>query len=255
MINEHLKIESLKKNFESLTVYDGLDLSIREGEFVTIYGPSGCGKTTLLKLLSTLEEPTEGNIYFDGKSIFENPEEYKSNTAFVWQSPRLAHWRTAGENIELALELRDPEMQEDTIAKRTQKSLEFVEMAEFGDQLPQYLSGGMKQRVNLARALALDSDIVFMDEPLTGLNELAEKRRLKENIIEMHETTDRTILYVTHSIDDAVTMSDRIIILSSRPTSVMDTYLVDSEKTYEIENEAQLELKKKITERVRAEIS
>lgn len=245
-----LRIDDVVKRFDDLLVYDGLTFDITEDELVTIFGPSGCGKTTLVKMLGTLEEPTSGDIEFRGESIFDQTESYKKQTAFVWQSDRLAPWRTAGGNIELALNLRDPNIDKEDVERRISESLEFVGLEQYRTALPRNLSGGMRQRINLARALSLDSEIIFMDEPLSGLNELVEKRILKENIIQLSKQLNKTIVYITHSIDDAVTMSDRIVVLTSKPTKILDVYEREKSKTVELETEEQMSLKKKIKKRI-----
>lgn len=250
-----LQVIDVTKRFGEVLVYDGISFGIERDEFVTIFGPSGCGKTTLLKLLGAMEEPTTGEIRFQGSNIHSDTETYKDKTAFVWQSDRLASWRTAAGNIELALSLRNPSLEDSEIERRVNDALSFVNLEQFDDALPRNLSGGMRQRVNLARALSLDSDIIFMDEPLSGLNELIEKKTLKENIINLYRNTNKTLLYVTHSIDDAVTMSDRIIVFSTKPTEILDIYTNPNEKTIELEYEEQLDLKNEIKDRIESEIA
>lgn len=249
-----LEVRNVTKRYGDILVYSDLSFDVHPDEFVTIFGPSGCGKSTLLKLLGALEEPTSGEILFNGNHIHANTESYKEKTAFVWQSDRLAPWRTTAGNIRLALSLRDPSLNEKEVQKCISNSLRFVGLDKSANALPRNLSGGMRQRVNLARALSLDSDIVFMDEPLSGLNELVEKKNLKEKIIDLHANTNKTILYVTHSIDDAVTMSDRIIVLSTKPTEILDIYTNDRGKTIELESEAQLDLKNEIKRRLESEV-
>lgn len=255
MSDPHLEVREVTKSFGDLQVYDGLSFNVKENEFVTIFGPSGCGKSTLLRLLGGLIEPSSGQIRFQGEDIHKEADQYKQRTAYVWQSDRLAPWRTAEGNIRLALSLRDAELSDQVINERVESALEFVKLEKFATALPRNLSGGMRQRINLARALSLQSEMIFMDEPLSGLNELVEKKNLKENIIDLHTNTNKTILYVTHSIDDAVTMSDRIIVLSTKPTDVLDIYTNQAEKTIEMENESQLNLKSKIKNRVESELA
>lgn len=250
-----LEVDEVTKQYGQVLVYGGLSFDVKQDEFVTIFGPSGCGKTTLLKLLGALEEPTSGEIRFKGQDINEFTEEYKDKSAFVWQSDRLAPWRTAAGNIELALSLRDPSIDQEEVQQRIDEALQFVNLENFADALPRNLSGGMRQRVNLARALSLNSEIIFMDEPLSGLNELVEKKTLKENIIDLHQNTNKTILYVTHSINDAVTMSDRVVVLSTKPTEILDIYTNSHEKTIELESEAQLDLKSQIKGRIESEVA
>jgi len=217
-----IEVTGLSKCFGSVRVLNGLSFQVTQGEFVTIFGPSGCGKTTLLRVLATLEQPDQGIVQVNGVDGFARHEEYKGMISVVWQDPRLLPWRTALQNVTFALEMRRPEVARGEAARQAREALKFVGLADFADHLPRQLSGGMRQRVNLARALVLDAEIMLMDEPLASLNEITEKRQLMAEIAHLWEVKRKTVIYVTHSVSEAVYLSDRILVFSDKPTTLLE---------------------------------
>lgn len=220
--------ENIFKSFGDLEVLNGLSFNVKEGEFVSIFGPSGCGKSTLFKILSYLDIPDKGTIRIAGLSPTENLSRFRSHLSMVWQESRLIPWKTALQNVLFAMELRYPERKKSDMIKPAREALEFVGLAGFGDNLPIELSGGMKQRVNLARALCLDTPVILMDEPLANLNEITEKRALMNEILKLWEAKRKVILYITHSVNEAVALSDRILVCSEKPTKILgsvDVYI------------------------------
>ncbi|HLC27098.1 MAG TPA: ABC transporter ATP-binding protein [bacterium] len=220
--SEMIEVRQLGKRFGSLQVLDNLSFKVAQGEFVTIFGPSGCGKTTLLRILATLEQPDEGAIVVDGVDGSSRHEEYKGKISVVWQDPRLLPWRTAVQNVTFALEMRHPEVSKEEARSRANETLKLVGLMDFAGHLPRQLSGGMRQRINLARALVLDADIMLMDEPLSNLNEITEKRQLMNEIARLWEVKRKTVIYVTHSVSEAVYLSDRILVFSDKPTTLLE---------------------------------
>jgi len=219
---EIIEVSRLSKRFGSLQVINSLSFRVAQGEFVTIFGPSGCGKTTLLRILATLEQPDQGTIEVNGVNGFARHEEYKGKISVVWQDPRLLPWRTALQNVTFALEMRYPEVSKGDAKQQAREAIKLVGLVDFADHLPRQLSGGMRQRVNLARALVLDADIMLMDEPLASLNEITEKRQLMNEIAKLWELKRKTIIYVTHSVSEAIYLSDRIVVLSDKPTVLLE---------------------------------
>ncbi|MBI3014811.1 MAG: ABC transporter ATP-binding protein [Candidatus Tectomicrobia bacterium] len=217
-----IEVSRLSKCFGSLQVLNSLSFRVAQGEFVTIFGPSGCGKTTLLRILATLEQPDRGTIEVNGVDGFARHEEYKGKISLVWQDPRLLPWRTALQNVTFALEMRYPEVSKEEAGRRAREAIKFVGLLDFADHLPRQLSGGMRQRINLARALVLDADIMLMDEPLASLNEITEKRQLMNEIAHLWEVKRKTVVYVTHSVSEAVYLSDRILVFSDKPTALLE---------------------------------
>lgn len=216
-----IEVSNLAKSFGRVRVLNDIGFKVNRGEFVTTFGPSGCGKTTLLRMLACLETPDSGQILLDGLDAFRHSEEYKKRISIVWQDPRLLPWRTAAGNVTFSLEMRHPDLNKGEAKVLTEKALGLVGLLEFAHCLPRQLSGGMRQRINLARALVLDSDIMLMDEPLASLNEITDKKGLMIEISKIWEIKRKTIIYVTHSVSEAVFLSDRIIVLSDKPTNIL----------------------------------
>ena len=202
-----LALKGIRKDFGTLSAVDGVDINIAEGEFFTIVGPSGCGKTTLLRMLAGLEMPTSGDILIRGERVNDLPANRRP-TCMVFQSLALFPHRTVGQNIEFSLKIRgvDP-------ATRKARALELMTLL----RLPQdyygksvlRCSGGERQRVALARALAYDPEILFFDEPLSAIDYKLRKT-LEKELKDIHRETGKTFVYITHSLEEAMVMSDRI---------------------------------------------
>lgn len=190
----------------------GINLDIHKGEFISLLGPSGCGKTTLLRCIADLQEPTDGTVRIDGMT----PKEIRlqQKFGFVFQQPVLFDWRTVKKNVELPLEIMYCDKAERS--KRADEMLEMVGLSEFRKHFPKQLSGGMQQRVNIARAFALRPEILLMDEPFSALDEFT-KEKLHEDLLRIWRQTNKTIIFVTHNIQEAVFLSDRICVLSPHP--------------------------------------
>ena len=197
---------------KDVTALTSVNLDIRQGEFISLLGPSGCGKTTLLRIVADLLQPTSGRVTVDGTDAKTARQSKKYG--MVFQSPVLYEWRTVQKNVELPLELM--KLSKEERADRSRKMLELVGLSKFADHYPQQLSGGMQQRVGIARALALRPEILLMDEPFSALDEFT-KEKLQEDLLRIWSKTNKTVLFVTHSIAEAVFLSDRICVLSPRP--------------------------------------
>jgi len=189
-----------------------VDLSIRRGEFVSLIGPSGCGKTTLLRVIADLERPTGGSITVNGMS----PDEARRARAYgyVFQAAALYPWRTIARNIALPLEIMGIDRAEQK--RRIDQGLDLVGLTGFGGKFPWQLSGGMQQRASIARALSFDPDLLLMDEPFGALDEIV-RDHLNAELLKLWAKTDKTIVFVTHSIPEAVFLSTRIVVMSPRP--------------------------------------
>lgn len=190
----------------------GVNLDIYKGEFVALLGPSGCGKTTLLRSVCDLQEVTEGEIRISGKTPREIRLEQKFG--FVFQQPVLLSWRTVKKNVELPLEIMYYSKADRS--KRADEMLQMVGLSDFADHYPGQLSGGMQQRANIARAFGLRPDILLMDEPFSALDEFT-KEKLHMDLLQIWSETNKTILFVTHNIQEAVLLSDRVCVLSPHP--------------------------------------
>lgn len=197
---------------EVVQALTGVNLNIYKGEFVSLLGPSGCGKTTLLRSVADLQEPTEGTVRIGGMT----PKEVRlqQKFGFVFQQPVLFDWRTVKKNIELPLEIMY--YSKEDRSKRADEMLEMVGLTKFADHFPKQLSGGMQQRVNIARAFGLRPEILLMDEPFSALDEFT-KEKLHEDLLRIWRQTNKTVLFVTHNIQEAVFLSDRVCVLSPHP--------------------------------------
>ncbi len=194
-----------------------VNLRIGKGEFVSFIGPSGCGKTTFLRCVAALERPTGGTLKVNGMT----PEEARKSRAYgyVFQAAGLYPWRTIAGNVRLPLEIMG--FSRDEQERRVKDALQLVELDGFSGKYPWQLSGGMQQRASIARALAFDADILLMDEPFGALDEIV-RDRLNEELLKLWQTTGKTILFVTHSIPEAVYLSTRIVVMSPRPGRITD---------------------------------
>lgn len=205
-----IQIQKLVKRYGAATILDGIDLSIGHGEFVSFIGPSGCGKSTLLRLVAGLTPITEGGIVVDGMT----PENAREECFFVFQEANLLPWRTAAANVELPLMLRGDITT--TRRERARCMLELVGLGAAGHKYPWQLSGGMKMRVSIARALSVAPKILLLDEPFGALDEMT-RDQLNEDLLRLRETDPFTALFVTHSVTEAVFLSTRIVVLSANP--------------------------------------
>ena len=194
-----------------------VNLDIGKGEFVSFIGPSGCGKTTFLRVIADLEQPTGGTISVNGMT----PEEARRARAYgyVFQAASLYPWRTIEKNIALPLEIMGISRAEQ--GERIARVLELVDLSGFGKKYPWQLSGGMQQRVSIARALAFEANLLLMDEPFGALDEIV-RDHLNEQLLDLWKRTEKTICFVTHSIPEAVYLSTRIVVMSPRPGRVID---------------------------------
>jgi len=194
-----------------------IDLEINKGDFISLIGPSGCGKTTLMRVIADLEKPTGGEIKVNGMT----PEAARLQRAYgyVFQSPALYPWRTVEGNLKLPLEIMGVEKVEQN--KRATEVLEMVDLTGFEKKFPWQLSGGMQQRVSIARALTFYPDLLLMDEPFGALDEIV-RDQLNEHFHKLWEQTQKTVVFVTHSIPEAAYLSTKIVVMSPRPGKIID---------------------------------
>ena len=204
------------------TALSGIDLEIRKGEFVSLIGPSGCGKSTLLRIIGDLTGPSAGSVDVNGRTAHRARlgREY----GMVFQAPVLFEWRNVEENVRLPLELIGLDRREREV--RAAEMLALVELGDFARHHPHQLSGGMQQRVAIARALALQPSILLMDEPFGALDEMT-RERMNSEVLRIWEQTGITVVFVTHSIPEAVFLSSRVVVMSARPGRVTRTIDVD----------------------------
>lgn len=242
---EKLTVRRLNKTFvtdKHVTVpaIQDMEFTIHDGEFVCFVGPSGCGKTTMLRILAGLEEPTSGEISWNGTQ-----EEKK--IGFVFQSHSLLPWRTVYGNIAFGLEIQKRDDKE--IAEKVTGLIALMNLKGFEGTYPKELSGGMQKRVAIARALAIDPDIMLMDEPFVSLD--AQTRNvLQKELLKVWEETNNTIIFITHNVDEAVYLADRVIILSQRPTRVKEEVHIPLPRPRDRTDNAFIGLRKDILEKM-----
>ncbi|OGS42665.1 MAG: nitrate ABC transporter ATP-binding protein, partial [Euryarchaeota archaeon RBG_16_62_10] len=202
---------------------DGFGLEVSEGEFVCLLGPSGCGKTTVLRIIAGLETKTSGKVMIHGKDVGSE----RPRVGMVFQDFALFPWRSARKNVEFGLEIKG--VAEAERARAAAKYLELVGLKGFAESHPRELSGGMKQRVAIARALANEPEVLLMDEPFGSLD--AQTRNLmQKELLRIWSATRKTILFVTHSVDEAVFLADRIVVMTARPGKVREIMAIPLER-------------------------
>jgi NitT/TauT family transport system ATP-binding protein len=218
-----VSIQGVSKQFRAgVTALSGIDLDVLPREFVTLIGPSGCGKSTLLRIIGDLIDPSDGIVEVNGKPAPRARRDH--DYGIVFQEAVLYDWRTVAKNIALPLELLRWSREKRT--QRVNEMLRLVELEGFEDRRPWELSGGMQQRVAIARALSFDPSLLLMDEPFGALDEMT-RERLNMELLRIWEASGSTIVFVTHSIPEAVFLSTRVVVMSPRPGQIADVVEVD----------------------------
>jgi NitT/TauT family transport system ATP-binding protein len=216
-------IKNVTKEFKGGTVaLQDIELEIEQGEFISLIGPSGCGKSTLLRVIGDLIEPSSGAVTVNGKTARQARRDH--DYGIVFQDSVLYNWRTVAKNVALPLELAG--WDRERRSKRVEEMLDLVELRGFGDHHPWQLSGGMQQRVSIARALSFEPALLLMDEPFGALDEMT-RERLNAELLQIWEASGSTVVFVTHSIAEAVFLSTRVIVMSPRPGRISKMISVD----------------------------
>lgn len=229
-----IRLKNIGMEYQNgVTALTNVSIDIKKGEFVSLLGPSGCGKTTLLRIIADLLKPTSGEVTVGGETPTE--ARLKRKYGIVFQSPVLYDWRTVKKNVMLPMEiLKVPKADRE---ERAMQMLELVGLTDFADRYPKQLSGGMQQRVGIARALAIQPEILLMDEPFSALDEFT-REKLHEDLLRIWRKTDKTIVFVTHNIAESVFLSDRVCVLSPHPGRLSALIDIDlpRPRTAEIKN-------------------
>jgi NitT/TauT family transport system ATP-binding protein len=228
-----IEVRNLDKSFSvgraPVDALARLSFSVEEGQFATLVGPSGCGKSTLLQILAGLIEPTNGEVRIDGRRI-SSP--IPDKIGMVFQDPTLLPWKTALANVEFPLELRGVDRA--TRRARSLALLELVGLSEFADHYPHELSGGMRQRVAIARGLIQDPRLILMDEPFAALDEQT-RTRMGHDLLDIWERTRKTVFFITHSLTEAIYLSDVVLVMSPRPGRILDTITIELPRPREVD--------------------
>ena len=218
-----LALRGVGKTFaNSVVALDALDLEVRDGEFLALLGPSGCGKTTVLRLIASLSEPSRGEVAWSGDA--RGPRRSHA-IGFVFQEPTLMPWANVFANVFLPLRLKGIDAR--TAAPRIARVLERVGLADFAKTYPRELSGGMRMRVSLARALVTDPELLLMDEPFAALDEIT-RFRLNDDLLALWQALGKTIVFVTHSVFESVYLANRIVVMTSRPGRVFAELAIEA---------------------------
>lgn len=217
---QRLELRNISKNFGSLQVLSDIDITIEQGEFAAIVGPSGCGKSTALRMFAGLEFPSQGEALAGGKAI-QGPSPERM---FIFQEHALYPWSTVEDNVGLGLELAGVSKAERI--ERVNAVLDKVNLAGFNKYYPAQLSGGMKQRAAIARALVMDPDVLLLDEPYGALDALT-RLTMQNELLNIWAGSGKTMLLITHDIDEALYLADKIFVMSARPGQVVETILLD----------------------------
>lgn len=233
---EVIEFGNVMISFGAEKVLDDVSFTVQRGEFLCLLGASGCGKSTTLRIIGDLIESYQGMVRVEGG----HPKEMWNKISYVFQSPRLVPWRNAVENVMLGMELRYDEMSRSRMREVALKYLEIAGLSRDIHKYPIMLSGGEKQRVALARALAVDPEIVLMDEPFSGLD-VQTRERLRDEVISIWKRTEKTIIFVTHDIEEALYLAQRIVVFSRKPTRILRTIPVSAPRPRNLVGDPEIE--------------
>jgi NitT/TauT family transport system ATP-binding protein len=228
-----IQVDELGKTFGAgraqVRALADVSFSIEEGRFVTLVGPSGCGKSTLLQIIVGLVGPTTGEVRVEGERI---SAPMPDKIGMVFQDPTLLPWKTALANVEFPLDLRGVERT--ARRRRCAALLDLVGLREFADHYPHELSGGMRQRVAIARGLAQDPRLILMDEPFAALDEQS-RTRMGHDLLDIWEKTGKTVFFITHSLTEAIYLSDRVLVMSPRPGRILESIAIEFPRPRELD--------------------
>lgn len=239
-----IKVESLTKCYDDLLVLNDISFNVADGEFICIVGPTGCGKTTFLNTLSKLIPATKGNILIDG----EEADPKKHNISFVFQEPTCMPWRTVKDNVAYGMEIKGFSKKE--LTERRDYIMDLVGLTDCADLYPNQVSASMEQRIAVARAFAVNPDLLMMDEPY-GQLDVKLRYYLEDELVRLWEKLESTVLFVTHNIEEAVYLGNRILVLSNKPTTIKSEVGVDLPRPRNPVDPKFVEIRKHVTELIR----
>lgn len=241
---DKIQVKNLTKSFGELVVLDDISFSIKKGELVSIVGPTGCGKTTFLNTLSKLLPATDGHILIDGEEA--NPK--KHNLAYVFQEPTCLPWRTVRQNVAYGMEVKGTSKKE--IEERLDYIMDLVGLSDCANLYPNQVSASMMQRIAVSRAFAVNPDLLLMDEPY-GQLDVKLRYYLEDELVNLWKKLGSTILFVTHNIEEAVYVAERILVLSNKPTTIKAEVEVDLPRPRSLVDPKFVEIRKQVTELIR----
>ena len=237
-------VEHLTKYFGNLHVLDDVSFDIKKGEFLCVVGPTGCGKTTFLNLLTRIYMPTKGELYIDGEPA--NPR--KHSLAVVFQEPSSMPWLTVEKNLRFGLEIR--KLPKDEINRRVENMLDLLGLQEFRDRYPHQLSVSTAQRIIIGRAFALQPDLLLMDEPY-GQMDIKLRFYLEDEVIRLWRETGTTVVFITHNIEEAVYLAERVLILTNKPAHIKEEVKVDLPRPRNVADPDFIAIRNHVTEQIK----
>ncbi len=239
-----IEVRDLTKRFGDLLVLDDISFDVAKGEFLAIVGPTGCGKTTFLNCLSKLTPTSEGNIFIDGEAA----DPRKHNISFVFQEPTCLPWRTVRENVAYGMQVK--RFPREKIRERVDYMLDLVGLRETQDLYPNQVSASMVQRITVARAFAVDPDLLLMDEPY-GQLDVKLRYYLEDELVKLWQTLKSTVIFVTHNIEEAVYVAERILVLSNKPTGIKAEVHVNLPRPRKLIDPDFVKIRRNVTELIR----
>lgn len=242
--NYKIEVKNLTKYFGDLHVLDNISFNVKKGEFLCVVGPTGCGKTTFLNLLTRIYMPTKGDMYIDG----EPADPKKHNIAFVFQEPSYMPWLTVEQNIRFGLEIKKVPTEE--INLRVEKIISLLGLQEFRNQYPHQLSVSTAQRIIIGRAFAMNPDLLLMDEPY-GQMDIKLRFYLEDEVLRLWKELDATVIFVTHNIEEAVYLAQRILILTNKPATIKEEIIVDLPRPRDVTDPEFVKIRKHVTDQIK----
>ena len=239
-----VEVRNLTKNFGSLKVLNDISFNIKKGEFLCIVGPTGCGKTTFLNLLTRIYMPTKGDLFIDG----ERADPKKHNLSFVFQEPSALPWKTVEQNLRFGLELKKRPKEE--IDERVENIIRLMGLEEFRNSYPHQLSVSTEQRIIIGRAFAMNPDLLLMDEPYEQMD-IKLRFYLEDEVLRLWKETGATVLFITHNIEEAVYLAERVLILSNKPTTIKEDLKVDLPRPRDVTSPDFIKLRQYVTDQIK----
>lgn len=239
-----VEVRNLTKYFGPLHVLDDVSFNINKGEFVCVVGPTGCGKTTFLNLLTRIYMPTKGDLYIDGQSA--DPK--KHNLAFVFQEPSAMPWLTVEQNLRFGLEIK--RLPKAVIEERVEKIIGLLGLEEFRKSHPHQLSVSTAQRIIIGRAFAMNPDLLLMDEPY-GQMDIKLRFYLEDEVLRLWKELGSTVIFITHNIEEAVYLAERILILTNKPATIREEVVVDLPRPRDVTSPEFVALRKRVTDQIK----
>lgn len=239
-----VSVQNLTKNFGDLKVLDNISFEVNKNDFVCIVGPTGCGKTTFLNLLTRIYQPTSGDLYIDGVSA--DPRVH--NISFVFQEPSAMPWLTVEDNIAYGLKVK--KLPSEEIKRRVNQILELMGLEKFRKKFPNQLSVSMEQRIVIGRSFAMEPDLLLMDEPY-GQMDIKMRFYLEDEVIRLWKELGSTVLFITHNIEEAVYLAEKVLILSNKPATIKEEVIIDLPRPRDVADPKFIEYRNYITDKIK----